>query len=57
MIFEAWLVHNAGAISCCKRLLTGLLYESTAVRLLRRHYAGPEPSLKILEVYIWRLTI
>jgi hypothetical protein len=42
MMIEAWLSHNAGAISCCKRLqqLTGLLYESTVLRLLRRHYAG-----------------
>jgi hypothetical protein len=38
--FEAWMSHNAGAISCCRQLLTGLLYVSTALRLLRRHYAG-----------------
>jgi hypothetical protein len=40
MPFEAWLLHNNGTIFCCRRLLTGLLYESTALRLLRRHYAG-----------------
>jgi hypothetical protein len=42
MPFEEWLSHYTGAISCCDwwRLLTGLLYVSTALRLLRRHYAN-----------------
>jgi hypothetical protein len=40
MPFAAWLLHITGAISCCRRLLTGLMYVPTALRLLRRHYAG-----------------
>jgi hypothetical protein len=40
MSFEAWLLHITGAISCCRRLVTGLMYVPTALRLLGRHYAG-----------------
>jgi hypothetical protein len=37
---EAWLSHITGAGSCELYLLTSMLYETTAVRLLRRNHAN-----------------